>query len=143
MVICKVGKPWGIIITTKGNHPKWSAARFSAPFFITDHDIKFLEQQNPPEQSWLSILLSEQILESRIVRIHYAFGQDKIWPEFLESIHYGETTPTAKSLASHMISKGKSQSGATRIGACVNFNLRVSNASMHSFEKINRVSFSR
>ncbi|GJT78840.1 hypothetical protein Tco_1045565 [Tanacetum coccineum] len=29
------------------------------------------------------------------------------------------------------------------IGACVNFILRVSNASMHSFEKINRVSFSR
>ncbi|GJV43064.1 hypothetical protein Tco_1427600 [Tanacetum coccineum] len=53
------------------------------------------------------------------------------------------TAPTAKSLASHMISKGKSQSGATRIGAWVNFILRVSNASMHSFEKINGVSFSR
>ncbi|GKF24138.1 hypothetical protein Tco_0076460 [Tanacetum coccineum] len=30
-----------------------------------------------------------------------------------------------------------------RIGACVNFILRVSNASMHSFEKINGVSFSK
>ncbi|GJU33928.1 hypothetical protein Tco_1182282 [Tanacetum coccineum] len=55
---------------------------------------------------------------------------------------FPRTAPTAKSLASHMISQGKSQSGATRIGACVNFILRVSNASMHSFEKINRVSFS-
>ncbi|GKC60027.1 hypothetical protein Tco_1087625, partial [Tanacetum coccineum] len=31
-----------------------------------------------------------------------------------------------------MISKGKSQSGATRIGAWINFILRVSNALMHS-----------
>ncbi|GKF90636.1 hypothetical protein Tco_0274337, partial [Tanacetum coccineum] len=26
-------------------------------FFITDDDIKFLKEENPPEQSWLSILL--------------------------------------------------------------------------------------
>ncbi|GJU63117.1 hypothetical protein Tco_1244952 [Tanacetum coccineum] len=115
MVVCKIGKPWGIIITTKGNHPKCLKTKcfrnflfldltlmgifksrkvvggeIFCSFFITDNDIKFLEQQNLPEQSWLSILLSKQVFESRMVRIHYAFGQDKIWPEFLESIHYGK-----------------------------------------------------
>ncbi|GJZ82211.1 hypothetical protein Tco_0647384 [Tanacetum coccineum] len=68
-----------------------------------DNDnLKCWEQQIPPKQSGLAILLSK-------------------------------TAPTAKSLASHMISKGKSQSGATKIGAWVNFILRVSKASMHSF----------
>ncbi|GJY97624.1 hypothetical protein Tco_0514534 [Tanacetum coccineum] len=76
----------------KGNHPKFSRGNvfrnFLFPrahlmviyqvekvvcgeifcsFYITDNDIKFLEQQNPPEQSWLSILLSKQerIFKSR------------------------------------------------------------------------------
>ncbi|GJS90196.1 hypothetical protein Tco_0772832 [Tanacetum coccineum] len=107
-----------------------SAAEIFALFYSTDNDIKFLEQQNPPEQSWLSILLSKQVLESSV-----CIG-GSAWV-----LRCPRTAPTAKSLASHMISKGKSQSGATRIGAWVNFILRVSNASMHSFEKINGSSF--
>ncbi|GJX24005.1 hypothetical protein Tco_0228450 [Tanacetum coccineum] len=45
------------------------------------------------------------------------------------------TAPIAKSLASHMSSKGKSQSGAIKIGASVNFLLSVLKDSIHSFEK--------
>ncbi|GJX27517.1 hypothetical protein Tco_0233813 [Tanacetum coccineum] len=113
-------------------------------FFITDNDIKFLEQQNPPEQSWLSILLSKQVpCVSEWSVIHYVLDKTRYGRNFSLMHTLGKTAPTAKSLASHMISKGKSQSGATRIGAWVNFILRVSNASMHSFEKINGVSFSR
>ena len=36
-----------------------------------------------------------------------------------------------------MSSKGKSQSGATKIGASVNFFFKMLNASTHSFEKKN------
>ncbi|GKB72416.1 hypothetical protein Tco_0933828 [Tanacetum coccineum] len=89
MVVYKIGKPWGIIISTKSNHPKCLERKgfrnflflkltlmeifksgkvvggeIFCSFFITDNYIKFLEQQNPPEQSWLSILLSKQVLES-------------------------------------------------------------------------------
>nr|GEY73710.1 hypothetical protein [Tanacetum cinerariifolium] len=49
-----------------GRHPfnnkvprmdRWSVERFSAPCFITDDDIKFLKEENPPELSRLRILL--------------------------------------------------------------------------------------
>ncbi|GKB66169.1 hypothetical protein Tco_0927581 [Tanacetum coccineum] len=36
-------------------------------FFVSDDNIKFLEQKDPPHQSWLSIFLSEEILYSRMV----------------------------------------------------------------------------
>ncbi|GKA24311.1 hypothetical protein Tco_0710344 [Tanacetum coccineum] len=95
MVVAKSAKPWAIISPRKSNHPNKSREQFG-----------------------LSILLSKQVLdELRIVRIHYAFGQDKIWPDFLcidwkyLVLRCPRTAPTAKSLASHMISKGKSQSG--------------------------------
>ncbi|GJV38767.1 hypothetical protein Tco_1417207 [Tanacetum coccineum] len=52
------------------------------------------------------------------------------------------TAPIAKSLASHISSKGKSQSGAIKIGASVNFLLSVLKDSIHSSEKKNGVSFS-
>ncbi|GJT03054.1 hypothetical protein Tco_0824223 [Tanacetum coccineum] len=142
MLVCKIGKPRGIIITTKGNHPKCLERKcfrnflfleltlmgifksrkvvggeIFCSFFITDNDIKFLEQQNLPEQSWLSILLTKRYLRAN-GRIHYALDKDTDMAGISRSIHYGKTAPTAKSLASHMISNGKSQSGAQiEIGA--------------------------
>ncbi|GJV70876.1 hypothetical protein Tco_1490871 [Tanacetum coccineum] len=108
-------------------------------FFITDNDIKFLEQQNPPEQSWLSILLSKactlrspnglSCAEPRIIVLLASESAGSAWSNF------PETSPTAKSLLHSMISKGKSPIGATRIGAWFNFILRVSNASMHLRER--------
>ncbi|GJT29343.1 hypothetical protein Tco_0909618 [Tanacetum coccineum] len=56
-------------------------------------------------------------------------------------LDYG-TAPIAKSLASHMSSNGKSQSGAIKIGVPVNFLLSVLKDSIHSFENKNGVSFS-
>ncbi|GJZ92068.1 hypothetical protein Tco_0664133 [Tanacetum coccineum] len=53
-----------------------------------DNDIKFLEQQNPPEQSWLSILLSTQgNLRAEYGSIYTMLleRQDMEW-KFLESI---------------------------------------------------------
>ncbi|GJS64779.1 hypothetical protein Tco_0679343 [Tanacetum coccineum] len=35
-------------------------------FFVSDDNIEFLEQKDPPHQSWLSILFSEEILYSRM-----------------------------------------------------------------------------
>ncbi|GJV36223.1 hypothetical protein Tco_1408700 [Tanacetum coccineum] len=47
-------------------------------FFVSDDNIEFLEQNDPPHQSWLSIFLSEDILYSRMVGIYYALRQNKI-----------------------------------------------------------------
>ncbi|GKF35535.1 hypothetical protein Tco_0112293, partial [Tanacetum coccineum] len=38
-------------------------------YFITNNDIEFLEYENLPEQSWLSILLSKKIFESRVCNV--------------------------------------------------------------------------
>ncbi|GJW90897.1 hypothetical protein Tco_0168450 [Tanacetum coccineum] len=50
------------------------------------------------------------------------------WKEILDAEW---TAPIAKSLASHISSKGKSQSGAIKIGASVNFLLSVLKDSFH------------
>ncbi|GJV45568.1 hypothetical protein Tco_1430104 [Tanacetum coccineum] len=48
-------------------------------FFVSDDNIEFLEQKDPPHQSWLSIFLSEEILLSSKVRsvvwldLHHGF----------------------------------------------------------------------
>ena len=36
------------------------------PFLVFDLEIKFLEQENPPDKSCLSILFSQQVLQSRV-----------------------------------------------------------------------------
>ncbi|GJY19251.1 hypothetical protein Tco_0390742 [Tanacetum coccineum] len=76
-------------------------------FFIMDDDIKFLKEENPPEQSRLNILLIQK------------------------------TAPIAKSLASHMSSNGKSQSGVTNIGASVNL-FQEDGSSARLFSRMNK-----
>ncbi|GJZ92609.1 putative reverse transcriptase domain-containing protein [Tanacetum coccineum] len=73
-------------------------------FCVNYFEFELLKEENPPKQSRLGIFFSKQIFEGGVIRIHYAFVQD-------------ETAPMAKSLALHISSKGKSQSGAIKIGA--------------------------
>src|SRR3954470_20527319 len=54
-----------------------------------------------------------------------------------------KTAPTAKSLASHIISKGKFQSGGCTIGAVINAFLRTSKASLQSSSNTKGASFWR
>ncbi|GJU24644.1 hypothetical protein Tco_1163265 [Tanacetum coccineum] len=44
-------------------------------FFVSDDNIEFLEQKDPPHQSRLSILFSEEILYSRVVSIYNAHSR--------------------------------------------------------------------
>ena len=37
------------------------------PFLVFDLEIEFLEQENPPDKSCLSILLSQKVLQNRVV----------------------------------------------------------------------------
>nr|GEZ94712.1 hypothetical protein [Tanacetum cinerariifolium] len=69
-------------------------------------------EENPTEQYRLEIFLSKVIFKGREIRIHNAFVHD-------------EDHTNSKSLASHISSKGKSQSGVIKIGASVNFLLSV------------------
>src|SRR3954465_10068200 len=54
-----------------------------------------------------------------------------------------KTAPTAKSLASHIISKGKFQSGGCTIGAVIKAFLRTSKASLQYSSNTKRESFWR
>nr|GEU62492.1 hypothetical protein [Tanacetum cinerariifolium]GEX11218.1 hypothetical protein [Tanacetum cinerariifolium] len=58
MVVCKMGKPWCTLVTTKRYHVK--CLKGSQLLFITDSDIKFLQEENPADQSWFGILLVEE-----------------------------------------------------------------------------------
>ncbi|GKA71739.1 hypothetical protein Tco_0777878 [Tanacetum coccineum] len=83
-------------------------------FFITDNDNQISLEQQIHRNLGLASLLSKQVLGANgPYTLCFRQGQD--WPEFLESIHYGKTAPTAKSLAITHDSKGQVQSGATRI----------------------------
>nr|GEZ58927.1 hypothetical protein [Tanacetum cinerariifolium] len=67
---------------------------------------------NPTKQSRLGIFLSKEIFEGGMIRIHNVLFMMR-------------TAPMAKSLASHISSKGKSQSRAIKIRASVDFLLSV------------------
>nr|GEV29098.1 hypothetical protein [Tanacetum cinerariifolium] len=89
-------------------------------------------EENPSEQSRLGIFLSKEIFKGGVIRIHNAFVHDEARPNFLKAYTTTNitffvmlTTPMAKSLASHISLKGKSQSGAIKIGASVIFLLIV------------------
>ncbi|GKE70741.1 hypothetical protein Tco_1528813 [Tanacetum coccineum] len=73
-------------------------------FCVNYFEFELLKEENPPEQSRLGIFFSKEIFEGGVICIHNAFVQD-------------ETAPMEKSLASDISSKGKSQSGAIKIGA--------------------------
>ncbi|GJZ59047.1 hypothetical protein Tco_0614863 [Tanacetum coccineum] len=49
-------------------------------FCVKNFKVKFLEEENPSEQSRFSILFGKEILESGMVRMHYAFVHDKERP---------------------------------------------------------------
>ncbi|GKA36836.1 hypothetical protein Tco_0723401 [Tanacetum coccineum] len=78
-----------------------------------DNDIKFLEQQNPPKQSWLSILLSKQCKVHDLVMVIACIDVSAGRAWFYVSLD----CPTAKTLASHMISNASPNLEATRIEA--------------------------
>ncbi|GJS73752.1 hypothetical protein Tco_0706593 [Tanacetum coccineum] len=102
MVVCEICKPWGTI-DTKSNQSKsfegkclcgflvlefilmrvlksgkMIGSQILCSFFVSNDNIEFLEQKDPPHQSWLSILFNEEILYSRMVGIHYALRQNEI-----------------------------------------------------------------
>ena len=49
---------------------KWSATRFSEPILSPNLIIKFLQKQDPPHKFRLSIILRNQMLNSRVVSIN-------------------------------------------------------------------------
>ncbi|GJU34225.1 hypothetical protein Tco_1182579 [Tanacetum coccineum] len=53
------------------------AARVSRLLCINNFEVKFLEEENPSEQSRLGILFCKEILKGGMVRMHYAFVHDE------------------------------------------------------------------
>jgi hypothetical protein len=40
------------------------------PLLITNFNIKLLEKKDPTDQSWFSILLSQEILDGRVIGVN-------------------------------------------------------------------------
>ncbi|GKA91501.1 hypothetical protein Tco_0813371 [Tanacetum coccineum] len=95
-------------------------------FCVNYFEFKLLKEENPPEQSRLGIFFSKEIFEGGVIRIHNAFVQDEAYSAFPRRCL--KTAPMAKLFASHISSKGKSQSGAIKIGASISFFFNVSKA---------------
>ncbi|GKC83344.1 hypothetical protein Tco_1139061, partial [Tanacetum coccineum] len=58
--------PGRSIMASREDINDFLVSRDSPLLFITKNDIEYLEYENPPEQSQLSILLSKKILKSRV-----------------------------------------------------------------------------
>ncbi|GJU89853.1 hypothetical protein Tco_0161915 [Tanacetum coccineum] len=69
--------------------------RGSRSFSFIDFEVKFLEEENPSEQSRLGILFCKEILKSGMVRMHYAFVHD----EWIAEIVFNDGCPKTCSMA--------------------------------------------
>ncbi|GJU24993.1 hypothetical protein Tco_1163614 [Tanacetum coccineum] len=67
-------------------------------FFVSADNIEFLEQKDPPHQSWLSILFGKEILYSRMVKRGQGFfeKEEKSCPEWCKVRDEVETTGSSK-----------------------------------------------
>ncbi|GKC57630.1 hypothetical protein Tco_1085228 [Tanacetum coccineum] len=90
-------------------------------FFVSDDNIEFLEQKDPPHQSWLSILLSEEILYSRNGR-HGFTGIVNGWKKLLFLLP--KIAPIAKSLASQFVRWAVHSRGAIKSEPQFNFTFK-------------------
>ncbi|GJW34594.1 hypothetical protein Tco_0054626, partial [Tanacetum coccineum] len=53
-------------------------------FCVNYFEFELLKEENPPEQSRLGIFFCKEIFEGGVIRIHNAFVQDEVRPEFFE-----------------------------------------------------------
>jgi hypothetical protein len=58
------------------------------PLFITDFDIGLLEKKDPTNQSWFSILLSQEILDGRVIGVNNNLRVHDVRSEFFEGKHH-------------------------------------------------------
>nr|GFB50376.1 hypothetical protein [Tanacetum cinerariifolium] len=81
MVVWKIDKPWGTLVTSKRNHVKCLERKC----FIYFLWVKHILDGNSPEQSRLEIFFSKEIFEGGMIRIHNAFVQDEEFLDFEDS----------------------------------------------------------
>jgi hypothetical protein len=55
------------------------------PLLITNFNIKLLEKKDPTDQSWFSILLSQEILDGRVIGVNNNLRIHDVTSEFFKS----------------------------------------------------------
>jgi hypothetical protein len=55
------------------------------PLLITNFNTKLLEKKDPTDQSWFSILLSQEILDGRVIGVNNNLRIHDVTSEFFKS----------------------------------------------------------
>ena len=58
-----------------------------APCLVLNLQVELLEEQDPPNEARLGILLVKEMLERCMVGVHNYFGAKEIWAKLLHCIH--------------------------------------------------------
>jgi hypothetical protein len=58
------------------------------PLFIMNFNIEILEKKDPTNQSWFSILLSQEILDGRVIGVINDLRVHDVRSEFLKGKHH-------------------------------------------------------
>jgi hypothetical protein len=58
------------------------------PLLITYFNIKLLEKKDPTDQSWFSILLSQEILDGRVIGVNNDLQVDDVRSEFFKGEYH-------------------------------------------------------
>jgi hypothetical protein len=59
------------------------------PFLITNFNIELLEKKDPTNQSWFSILLSQEILDGRMIGVNNNLRVHDVRSEFFKGEYHG------------------------------------------------------
>jgi hypothetical protein len=58
------------------------------PLLITNFNIELLEKKDPTNQSWFSILLSQEILDGRVIGVNNDLQVHDVRSEFFEGKYH-------------------------------------------------------
>jgi hypothetical protein len=59
------------------------------PLLIMNFNIKLLKKKDPTDQSWFSILLSQEILDDRVIGVNNDLRVHDVRSEFFEGEYHG------------------------------------------------------
>jgi hypothetical protein len=80
---------YGLLIILSTIHPRQMIDHnILHPFLITNFNIELLEKKDPTDQSWFSILLSQEILNGRVIGVNNDLRIHDVRCEFFKGKYY-------------------------------------------------------
>jgi hypothetical protein len=80
---------YGLFITLSTIHPRQMIGHnILHPLLITNFNIKLLEKKDPTDQTWFSILLSQEILDGRVIGVNNDLRVHDVRSEFFKGEYH-------------------------------------------------------